>query len=132
MRFRNVLFLSTDINECEQWQSCPQRCLNKPGKHLCKCAQNYMPIANHSRSCVARGDPPYLLVAQENELLYGSVAHTLQHQLFKVSHGSSSPYTCHRQLADTEPGASLNSPGVLSNFCREPKVVLVFIHTTFR
>merc|ERR1712136_463523 len=57
--------LCVDIDECIQWNLCPQSCKNLKGSYDCECAQGYTKTANNE--CVADGYS-YLMIADEEDV----------------------------------------------------------------
>lgn len=48
-----ILFLCSDINECETKDVCQHECLNTPGSHRCLCPAGYRLMANR-KTCQGR------------------------------------------------------------------------------
>ena len=64
-----------DVNECQLFGKCSQKCVNQVGSYYCLCAPNFdekklrNPLhEGYNKTCVARGDAPYLLLSDENQL----------------------------------------------------------------
>ncbi|XP_059560178.1 low-density lipoprotein receptor-related protein 2 [Myotis daubentonii] len=54
-----------DINECEQFATCPQHCQNTKGSYECYCAEGFRFFSGiHGNRCEADGDPPLLLLPE--------------------------------------------------------------------
>ncbi|KAK3597004.1 hypothetical protein CHS0354_009141 [Potamilus streckersoni] len=74
----------TKIDPCSNWTMCPQRCNQTYGWYKCSCDNGYLPVftdyqiktGNDSRtihSCMAKDEPPHLLIALENSLQHLNV-----------------------------------------------------------
>ncbi|KAM4859286.1 low-density lipoprotein receptor-related protein 2 [Thomomys bottae] len=54
-----------DINECEQFGTCPQHCENTKGSYECFCAAGFQSMStHHGERCAADGDPPLFLLPE--------------------------------------------------------------------
>ncbi|XP_058520574.1 low-density lipoprotein receptor-related protein 2 [Ochotona princeps] len=54
-----------DINECEQFGVCPQKCQNTKGSYECFCADGFKSMSvRYGERCAADGDPPLLLLPE--------------------------------------------------------------------
>ncbi|XP_078701573.1 prolow-density lipoprotein receptor-related protein 1-like isoform X3 [Branchiostoma floridae x Branchiostoma belcheri] len=57
-----------DINECEDFGRCSQVCTNTKGSFHCSCSPGFIKArgSNGLDTCIAEGDPDYLLIADDN------------------------------------------------------------------
>ncbi|KAM9664148.1 low-density lipoprotein receptor-related protein 2 [Trichechus inunguis] len=55
--------LCQDINECEQFGTCPQDCHNTKGSYECACVEGFTSMGEpYGKRCAADGNPPLLLL----------------------------------------------------------------------
>lgn len=49
-------FSTTDVNECEEYGTCPQDCKNTKGSYECFCAEGFVSFGEpHGTECAAQG-----------------------------------------------------------------------------
>ena len=73
--------LCVDIDECIQWNLCPQSCKNLKGSYDCECAQGYTKTANNE--CVADGKTFYRVVQGREKKGYQKETNTKVQNSFR-------------------------------------------------